>query len=89
MKTEEKLPVTWTVSGTVLAVEESHGKELWVAFVLKGNKPTKIVLRGTVASNALKEIAAGHNVVASGDLVNFDSEKGVIKLFASECMKLT
>lgn len=76
--------MTVTIDGQVSVIEESRGKTLWVAYVLK-DAPWKIILRGQKAEDSLLEVMSGSQVVASGSTVKY--EDGVFKLFADCCMK--
>ncbi len=78
--------MTLTIDGHVSVIEESRGKTLWVAYVLK-DSPWKIILRGDEAEQSLREVMAGNHVVASGSTVKY--EDGVFKLFATCCMRFT
>lgn len=78
--------MTLTIDGYVSSIEESRGKILWVAYILK-DVPWKIILKGTEAEDSLKEVMPGSHIVASGSTVKY--EDGIFKLFATCCMKFT
>ena len=69
-----------TISGKVSVVEEARGgKILWVAFQIESSA-WKVILKGEAALDALQEVAAGYDIVASGSVVRW--EDGHFKLFA-------
>lgn len=78
--------MTLTIEDEVLDVEVAKGKITWVAFKLK-DSPWKVILKGKVANESLKEIEKGSQVLAWGSVVKY--EDGIFKLFADGCMKST